>query len=894
MAPDSLTFTALYDPNRKPMKTSAEIRQAFLDYFASKGHTVVESSSLVPANDPTLLFTNAGMVQFKDLFLGKEKCAYTRATSSQRCVRAGGKHNDLENVGYTARHHTFFEMLGNFSFGDYFKREAIEFAWEFLTQTMGLAPQKLWITVYDKDDEAAAIWIDEMGVDAARFSRIGDKPGGKPNESDNFWAMGDTGPCGPCSEIFYDHGEEVEGGPPGTPEEDGDRYIEIWNLVFMQYNRDAENNMTPLPKPSVDTGMGLERLAAVMQHVHSNYEIDLFQALINAAAEATGTSDMESKSLRVIADHIRSCAFLIVDGVTPANEGRGYVLRRIVRRAIRHGYQLGQKQPFFHLLVDALIEQMGAAYPELTTARNTVERVLRLEEERFAETIEQGMKILEDAIDGMSGDEIPGELVFKLYDTYGFPADLTADIARERNMRIDEAGFDREMEAQRTRARAASQFGVAQQAQVTLDGVTDFTGYARLREEATVIALFRDGASVDTLAQGEEGMVVLDKTPFYAESGGQVGDRGLLSVMGEDARFEVEDTRKQGGSVVGHVGRMVQGEITVGDMMLAKVNKENRCNIALNHSATHLLHAALRQVLGGHVLQKGSLVDAEKLRFDFAHFEPLSREQLSTIEQMVNEQIRNNYMVETRIMALEDAKQVGAMALFGEKYDDQVRVLRMGDFSTELCGGTHVKAVGDIGLFKIISETGIASGVRRIEAVTGRHALQWVEQAESRLQYIASQVKSGQDDMEEKVHSLVEKSRQQEKEIARLKAKLASAAGSDLAGQALEIGDTKVLAASLEGADAKTLRETLDQLKNKLGSAVIVLSAVHDGKVSLVAGVTKDRTDKVKAGELVKMLAEQVGGKGGGRADMAQAGGTRPEALPQALASVENWVKERL
>ena len=876
------------------MKTSAEIRQAFLDYFASHGHTIVESSSLVPANDPTLLFTNAGMVQFKDVFLGKEKRAYTRATSSQRCVRAGGKHNDLENVGYTARHHTFFEMLGNFSFGDYFKREAIGFAWEFLTQTMGLPAEKLWVTVYDQDEEAAAIWLEEIGVDPERFSRIGDKPGGKPHESDNFWSMGDTGPCGPCSEIFYDHGEEVEGGPPGTPEEDGDRYIEIWNLVFMQYNRDSEGHMTPLPKPSVDTGMGLERLAAVMQGVHSNYEIDLFQALIKATAQAAGTSDLESKSLRVIADHIRSCAFLIVDGVTPSNEGRGYVLRRIIRRAIRHGYQLGQKQPFFYLLVDALIEQMGAAYPELTKSRDTVMRVLKVEEERFAETIEQGMKILEDAISELSGDEIPGELVFKLYDTYGFPADLTADIARERHLQIDESGFDREMEAQRARARAASQFGVEQQAQVALDGATDFTGYERLREEATVIGLFRDGESVDSLSQDEDGMVVLDKTPFYAESGGQVGDRGWLTVIGDRARFDVQDTRKQGGAVFGHLGKVAHGEIKVGDAVQAEVDEQNRRNIALNHSATHLLHAALRQVLGDHVQQKGSLVDAEKLRFDFAHFEPMTQEQLRSVEQIVNNQIRNNYVVETRIMALEDAKQAGAMALFGEKYDDQVRVLRMGGFSTELCGGTHVKAVGDIGLFKIVSESGIASGVRRIEAVTGERALQWVEQAEARLQHIASLVKSGQDDMEEKVHSLVEKSRQQEKEIARLKAKLASAAGSDLASQAVEIGDTKVLAATLEGADVKTLRETLDQLKNKLGPAVIVLSTVQDGKVSLVAGVTKDRTDRVRAGDLVKMVAEQVGGKGGGRPDMAQAGGSNPAALPQALTSVESWAKERL
>jgi alanyl-tRNA synthetase len=876
------------------MKTSAEIRQAFLDYFSGNGHTIVESSSLVPANDPTLLFTNAGMVQFKELFLGKEKRAYTRATSSQRCVRAGGKHNDLENVGYTARHHTFFEMLGNFSFGDYFKREAIQYAWEFLTQTLGLPPEKLWVTIYEQDDEAADIWLREMGVDERRFTRIGDKPGGKPHESDNFWTMGDTGPCGPCTEIFYDHGEDVEGGPPGTPEEDGDRYIEIWNLVFMQYNRDAEGNMTDLPKPSVDTGMGLERLAAVMQGVHSNYEIDLFQALIRAAASATNTTDLESKSLRVIADHIRSCAFLIVDGVTPSNEGRGYVLRRIIRRAIRHGYQLGQKQPFFHLLIDALIEQMGAAYPELEKARDTVMRVLKVEEERFAETIEQGMKILEDAIDGMSGETIPGELVFKLYDTYGFPADLTADIARERNLQIDEAGFDSEMEAQRARARAASQFGVEQQAQVALDGVTDFTGYERLHEEATIIGLFRDGESVDVLTTGEEGMLVLDKTPFYAESGGQVGDRGSLSVPGEDAFFNVQDTRKQGGSVFGHIGKVETGSISVGDVVLAEVDEQNRSRIALNHSATHLLHAALRQVLGEHVQQKGSLVDAEKLRFDFAHFEPMTPAQLSEVEQLVNDQIRNNYVVETRIMALDDAKQVGAMALFGEKYDDQVRVLRMGGFSTELCGGTHVKAVGDIGLLKIVSETGIASGVRRIEAVTGALALQWVEQAEARLQHIATLVKSGQDDMEEKIQALVEKSRQQEKEIDRLKAKLASAAGSDLAGQALEIADTKVLAANLEGADVKALRETLDQLKNKLGSAIVVLSAVQGGKVSLVAGVTGDRTDKVKAGDLVKMVAEQIGGKGGGRPDMAQAGGSNPDSLPKALASVERWVRERL
>ena len=875
------------------MKTSAEIRQAFLDYFESKGHTIVPSSSLVPADDPTLLFTNAGMVQFKDVFLGRETRPYTRAASVQRCVRAGGKHNDLENVGYTARHHTFFEMLGNFSFGDYFKKEAIEYAWEFLTKVMGLPPERLWVTVYEEDDEAARVWLEEIGVDPARFSRIGDKPGGRRYESDNFWSMGDTGPCGPCSEIFYDHGPEVEGGPPGTPEEDGDRYIEIWNLVFMQYNRDSEGKMTPLPKPSVDTGMGLERLAAVMQGVHSNYEIDLFRALIRAAAEVTGTSDLESKSLRVIADHIRSCAFLVVDGVTPGNEGRGYVLRRIIRRAIRHGYQLGCREPFFHRLVDPLVEQMGDAYPELPKRRDTVVKVLRLEEERFAETIEQGMKILEEAIEDLEGDTIPGELVFRLYDTYGFPADLTADIARERGLHIDEVGFEREMNAQRERARAASQFGVEQQAQVEVEGATDFTGYERLEDRATVIGLFRDGRSVEELAEGESGLVVLDKTPFYAESGGQVGDRGWLRTE-EGAEFQVEDTRKQSSSVFGHIGRAIRGGFRVGDQVVAQVDGENRRAIALNHSATHLLHAALRRILGEHVQQKGSLVEAERLRFDFSHFEPLSREQLHAVERLVNEQIRENLVVETRIMALEDAKAAGAMALFGEKYEEQVRVLRMGDFSIELCGGTHVRATGDIGLFKIVAESGIASGVRRIEAVTGARAVEWVQRLEERLQTVAGLVKSGLDDVEEKVRGLLEKARGQEKEIERLKAKLASAAGSDLAGRAVEIEGAKVLAATLEGADAKSLRETLDQLKNKLGSAVVVLAAVNGGKVNLVAGVTKDLTDRVKAGDLVKMVAAQVGGGGGGRPDMAQAGGKDPAALPAALALVEPWVKEKL
>ncbi len=870
-----------------------EIRKRFLDYFASKGHTVVPSSSLVPHDDPTLLFTNAGMVQFKKVFIGEEQRDYVRATTAQRCVRAGGKHNDLENVGHTARHHTFFEMLGNFSFGDYFKKEAIEYAWEFLTRVMGLPPERLWVTVYEDDDEAARVWLEEVGVDPTRFSRIGDKPGGKRYESDNFWSMGDTGPCGPCSEIFYDHGPEVPGGPPGTPEADGDRYIEIWNLVFMQYDRDSKGNLKPLPKPSVDTGMGLERLAAVMQGVHSNYEIDLFQALIRAAAEVTGTDDLQSKSLRVIADHIRSCAFLVADGVTPSNEGRGYVLRRIIRRAVRHGYQLGCREPFFHKLVDPLIEQMGEAYPELPAARETVVKVLRLEEVRFAETIEQGMRILEEAIEALEGDTLPGELVFRLYDTYGFPMDLTADIARERGLQIDEVGFEREMNAQRERARAASRFGPQETIQPVVEGDTDFTGYERLEDQATVIGLFHNGEAVDALAAGESGLVVLDKTPFYAESGGQVGDRGhLFTAAG--ARFEVEDTRKQGGAVIGHLGRMTDGELKIGDTVTAKVDADNRRAIARNHSATHLLHAALRRILGDHVQQKGSLVEAERLRFDFSHFEPLARDQLQAIEALVNEQIRENLVVETRIMALEDAKAAGAMALFGEKYEAQVRVLRMGDFSIELCGGTHVRATGDIGCFKILSESGIAAGVRRIEAVTGDRALAWVQGMESRLQEIAEQLKASPEEVDEKVRALLAQHRRLEKEIERLKAKLASAAGADLAGRAVAVGEVRVLSAALEGADVKTLRETLDQLKNKLGSAVVVLAAVNGDKVNLVAGVTKDLTDRIKAGDLVKMVAEQVGGRGGGRPDMAQAGGNRPEALPEALASVEPWVRERL
>ena len=867
------------------MKTTADIRQAFLEYFKQHDHTPVDSSPLVPGNDPTLLFTNAGMVQFKDVFIGRDKRSYTRATSSQRCVRAGGKHNDLENVGYTARHHTFFEMLGNFSFGDYFKRDAIKFAWDFLTNVMGLPEEKLWVTVYEKDQEAEDIWLKEMKVSAERFSRCGEK--------DNFWSMGDTGPCGPCTEIFYDHGENVWGGPPGSPDEDGDRYIEIWNLVFMQFNRDADGNMTDLPKPSVDTGMGLERLAAVMQNVHSNYEIDLFQALIKQTAELTGESDLENKSLRVIADHIRSCAFLIVDGVTPGNEGRGYVLRRIIRRAIRHGYQLGQKQAFFHKLVDELNNQMGAAYPELASAVDHVKKVLLKEEQRFAETIDQGMKILDEAIAEMDGDTIPGDVVFLLYDTYGFPADLTADIAREKQLKVDMDGFDKAMEGQRERSRSASQFASDQSVQVALEGKTEFTGYTQLEDTANVMALFKDGEEIDALNSGDAGVVILDKTPFYAESGGQVGDQGILK-LASGGEFAVEDTRKQGGDLFGHFGKVANGQLKVGDQVTADVDESNRRATALNHSATHLLHAALRKILGDHVQQKGSMVDAKRLRFDFSHYEPVSAEQLLEIEKMVNDQIRNNYPVETRLMNIDDAKKSGAMALFGEKYDDEVRVLRMGDFSTELCGGTHVNAIGDIGLFKITVETGIASGVRRIEGVTGARAMDWVQSDEQTLSRIAGLVKAGRDDVEDKLNQVLDKNRKLEKELEQLKSKLASAAGSDLASSAIEIEGVKVLAANLEGADVKALRETMDQLKNKLGTAVIVLATASGDKVSLVAGVTQDTIGKVKAGDLVKFVAEQVGGKGGGRPDMAQAGGSDPAALPGALASVESWVKNTL
>jgi len=871
---------------------SAEIRSAFLEYFARHGHEVVPSSSLIPGNDPTLLFTNAGMVQFKDVFLGLDKRSYHRATSSQRCVRAGGKHNDLENVGYTARHHTFFEMLGNFSFGDYFKQDAIRFAWEFLTSEMKLPPEKLWVTVYQDDDEAANIWLKQIKVDPARFTRIGDKPGGKRFESDNFWSMGDTGPCGPCTEIFYDHGPEIPGGPPGTPEEDGDRYIEIWNLVFMQYNRDASGEMTPLPKPSVDTGMGLERLAAVMQGVHSNYEIDLFVNLIQAAAQVTGCNDPGNSSLKVIADHIRSCGFLITDGVVPSNEGRGYVLRRIIRRAIRHGHKLGMNQPFFHKLVATLDAEMGEAYPELRQARDKVSRVLLQEEVRFAETLDQGMQILEQAIRDLKGKTIPGDVVFKLYDTYGFPADLTNDVARERGLMLDSAGFEKAMEEQRARARSSKSFSVDYSTKIDIDTATEFTGYEHLSDPCEVLAIYKDGQTVAELKAGENGMVILNRTPFYAESGGQVGDTGLL--LGKAGKFAVSDTQKQGNEVFGHIGMVEEGAIRQAETVQAQVDARLRQAIRYNHSATHLLHAALRKLLGEHVTQKGSLVQADRLRFDFSHFEPIKPEQLRQIEELVNEHIRLNHPVETRLMAQDEAIKNGAMALFGEKYGDVVRVLRMGDFSTELCGGTHVARTGDIGLFKITQETGTAAGVRRIEAVTGEGALRYVEQEERQLNEIAELTRGKRDEASNRVKQLLDRNRQLEKELEQLKGKLASSAGSDLAAQAQEINGIQVLAARLEGADVKTLRDTLDQLKNKLGNAAVVLAAVQDGKVSLVAGVTKEQTKQIKAGDLVNAVAQQVGGKGGGRPDMAQAGGTNPAALDAALASVPDWVRNQL
>ena len=870
---------------------SAELRQKFLDYFERNGHRVVPSSSLVPGNDPTLLFTNAGMVQFKDVFLGRDKRDYVRAASSQRCVRAGGKHNDLENVGYTARHHTFFEMLGNFSFGDYFKQEAIHFAWEFLTGEIGLPREKLWVTVYEEDDEAADIWLNQIGVDPGRFTRIGDKPGGKQYESDNFWAMGDTGPCGPCTEIFYDHGEEVAGGPPGTPEEDGDRYIEVWNLVFMQYNRSADGELHKLPAPSVDTGMGLERLAAIMQGVHSNYEIDLFQTLIKAAADATGCQDLQSKSLRVIADHIRSCAFLITDGVMPSNEGRGYVLRRIIRRAARHGHKLGMSDPFFYKLVKPLEQEMGQAYPELVAAGDNVMRVLKLEEERFAETLDQGMRILEADINSMSGRTISGETAFRLYDTYGFPIDLTADIARERNLTVDHAGFEVAMDKQRERARTASQFGVDYNQTIDVDEDTKFSGYKKIEQKSRVVGLFVDGKRVDQIGQDQRAVVVLDETPFYAESGGQVGDTGKL--ITDDAVFLVEDTQKQGKTFL-HIGIIDSGSLNTGDKVQAEIDNDLREAIKRNHSATHLMHAALRNVLGDHVQQKGSLVTAERTRFDFSHFEPVTRDQIHAIEREVNAEIMHNIKTRDVEMPLEEAKKAGAMALFGEKYDDVVRVVSMGGYSTELCGGTHVKRSGDIGFFKIVGESGIAAGVRRIEAVTGSGAVAWAEQREDQIDAIAGALKSSRDEVEDKVRLMVERLREQEKALAQLKAMIASQAGSDLSAQAEEVNGVKVLTAHLEGADSKALRDTLDQLKNKLGTAAIVLASEDKGKVRVVAGVTKDTTDVIKAGDLVNIAAAEVGGKGGGRPDMAQAGGNQPENIGKALDAARAWLQEKL
>jgi alanyl-tRNA synthetase len=866
------------------MHSSTELRQAFLKFFRERGHEIVPSSSLVPAHDPTLLFVNAGMVQFKDVFLGKEHRPYSRAASSQRCVRAGGKHNDLENVGYTARHHTFFEMLGNFSFGDYFKREAIEYAWAFLTEVMKLPRERLWVTVFEEDDEAADVWLKGIGVDPGRFRRIG--------AHDNFWSMGDVGPCGPCTEIFYDHGPGVAGGPPGSPGADGDRYVEIWNLVFMQYDRAADGTLAPLPRPSVDTGMGLERLAAVMQGVHSNYDIDLFRNLIRDAAEIAGTKDLASNSLRVIADHIRSSAFLIVDGVLPSNEGRGYVVRRIIRRAVRHGYRLGLKEPFFYRLVAPLSRDMGEAYPELAEGREQVERVLRLEEERFAETLELGLKILEEDLARQSGSVIAGETVFRLYDTYGFPVDLTADIARERGLTLDMEGFDREMEQQRRRARAASQFTADYSGGPQVEGSTAFTGYDHLADYGTVAALSCRGQPVESLDEGDAGVVILDQTPFYAESGGQVGDSGRL--LGEDFEFEVRDTQKYGDGVHAHIGMVKRGRLRPGDRVDARVDVQRRQATVLNHSATHLLHAALRRVLGEHVQQKGSLVEPDRLRFDFSHFEPVTHEQLARIEELVNQQIRFNADAQTRVMPMEQALQAGAMALFGEKYAEKVRVLSIGDFSVELCGGTHVRRAGDIGLMKIISESGIASGVRRIEALTGQRALEWVAANERRLQHIAGMLKASRDDVDEKLAQLMDKSRRLEKELEQLKGRLASSAGSDLAAQAREVNGIKVLAARLDGADAKSLRETVDQLKNKLGSAAVVLGSVDGGKVSLVAGVTPDQTGRLKAGDLVNMVASRVGGRGGGRPDMAQAGGNRPEQLDGALQAVADWVQTQL
>ncbi|HXF17544.1 MAG TPA: alanine--tRNA ligase [Burkholderiales bacterium] len=869
---------------------SSEIRTRFLQYFARQGHTIVASSPLVPANDPTLLFTNAGMVQFKDVFLGHDKRPYVRATTSQRCVRAGGKHNDLENVGYTARHHTFFEMLGNFSFGDYFKRDAIRFAWELLTREYGLDSKRLWVTVYETDDEAYDIWANEIKVPRERIARIGDKPGGQKFQSDNFWQMGDTGPCGPCTEIFYDHGPGIPGGPPGSVDADGDRYIEIWNLVFMQFNRDDSGTMHPLPKPSVDTGMGLERIAAVLQGVHSNYEIDLFQDLIRAAAKVTGAKDLNSSSLRVIADHIRACSFLITDGVIPGNEGRGYVLRRIIRRAIRHGYKLGKTKPFFHKLVAELSRVMGDAYPELTTAQGRVTDVLKQEEERFAETLENGMKVLENALH-REDRMLDGETVFQLYDTFGFPVDLTADIARERGVMIDHAGFEEAMQRQRERARAASKFTV--HSSVDYSGrATEFHGYETLRLEAHVIALYRDGSQVQSVSAGEDAVVVLDRTPFYAESGGQVGDQG--EITSGNGGFHVADTRKIQAEVFGHHGKVTAGRLSVGDAVTAQVDATNRALAAYNHSATHLMHAALRKVLGEHVTQKGSLVDANRTRFDFSHHAPLTAQQISEVEDLVNREIRENHPVETRRMKYDDAIKAGAMALFGEKYGDEVRVLSMGDFSTELCGGTHVRRTGDIGFFKIVSESGVASGIRRVEAVTAKGAVAWVHDQETRLNQAAQVLKVQPQELTQKLGQILDNVKSLEKELSRLKSKLANTQGDDLADQAVAVGASRVLAARLDGADARSLREAMDKLKDKLKSAAIVLGAIEGDRVTLIAGVTSDLTAKVKAGELVNFVAQQVGGKGGGRPDMAQAGGTEPAKLRMALDSVPDWVRQRI
>lgn len=873
-------------------KSTAEIRQAFLDFFHSKGHQVVASSSLVSHNDPTLLFTNAGMNQFKDVFLGLDKRNYSRATTSQRCVRAGGKHNDLENVGYTARHHTFFEMLGNFSFGDYFKHDAIQFAWELLTSEkwFALPKERLWVTVYESDDEAYEIWEKEVGIPRERIIRIGDNKGA-PYASDNFWQMGDTGPCGPCTEIFYDHGDHIWGGPPGSPEEDGDRYIEIWNIVFMQFNRQADGTMEPLPKPSVDTGMGLERIAAVLQHVNSNYDIDLFRTLIQAVAKVTGATDLSNKSLRVIADHIRSCAFLIADGVMPSNENRGYVLRRIIRRAVRHGNMLGAKETFFYKLVGPLIDVMGSAGEDLKRQQAQVEQVLKTEEEQFARTLERGLALLDEELAKLSGDTLDGETAFRLYDTYGFPVDLTADVCRERNIKVDEAGFEAAMEEQRRRAREASGFGADYNAMIRVDSASEFKGYDHLELNGKVTALFVDGKAVDAINAGQEAVVVLDQTPFYAESGGQVGDKGELK--GANFSFAVEDTQKYG-QAIGHIGKLAAGSLKVGDAVQADVDEARRARIRLNHSATHLMHAALRQVLGTHVSQKGSLVNDKVLRFDFSHNEAMKPEEIRAVEDLVNAQIRRNLPIETNIMDLEAAKAKGAMALFGEKYDERVRVLSMGDFSTELCGGTHASRTGDIGLFRIISESGTAAGVRRIEAVTGEGAIATVHADSERLSEVAHLLKGDSNNLADKVRSVLERTRQLEKELQQLKEQAAAQESANLSSKAIDVNGVKLLVSELSGVEPKMLRTMVDDLKNQLGSTIIVLATVAEGKVSLIAGVSKDVTDRVKAGELIGMVAQQVGGKGGGRPDMAQAGGTDATALPAALASVKGWVSAKL